>query len=204
MQFAPNRLKYLHEAGGGELGVEVECDFSANSREARGKQTKATCCVDHTAAYCAISPQVATADSTVAVAFRKMEASTGGQTHRTEHTEVMWGHPAKQTCASYHRITILNEPSQLKSTRCPRIRHDPVSRALRARSFGAPSRNSARVPFEKLPETAPAIKGDFGSLTNGTARHTCDWATKQPGSVAPATAIANTRVGSPAKSTPLY
>ena len=37
MQFAPNRLKYLHEAGGGELGVEVECDFSANSREARGK-----------------------------------------------------------------------------------------------------------------------------------------------------------------------
>ena len=102
MQFAPNRLKYLHEAGGGELGVEVECDFSANSREARGKQTKATCCVDHTAAYCAISPQVATADSTLAVAFRKTEASTGGQTHRTEHTEVMWGHPAKQTCASYH------------------------------------------------------------------------------------------------------
>ena len=102
MQFAPNRLKYLHEAGGGELGVEVECDFSANSREARGKQTKATCCVDHTAAYCAISPQVATADSTLAVAFRKTQASTGGQTHRTEHTEVMWGHPAKQTCASYH------------------------------------------------------------------------------------------------------
>ena len=95
MQFAPNRLKYLHEAGGGELGVEVECDFSANSREARGKQIKATCCVDHTAAYCAISPQVATADSTLAVACRKTEPSTGGQTHLTEHTEVMWGSSCK-------------------------------------------------------------------------------------------------------------
>ena len=40
----------------------------------------------------------------------------------------------------------------------PLIRHDPVSRALRARSFGAPSRNSARVLFEKRPETDPAIK----------------------------------------------
>ena len=39
----------------------------------------------------------------------------------------------------------------------PLIRHDPVSRALRARSFGAPSRNSAHVPFEKRLSRATSV-----------------------------------------------
>ena len=54
MKFALNQLKYLHGGGGVELGVEAECDFYANSREARGKHTKATCSQPIIAAYCAI------------------------------------------------------------------------------------------------------------------------------------------------------
>ena len=41
-------------------------------------------------------PQVFTADSILAVACRKTEPSTGGQTHLTEHTEVMWGSSCKE------------------------------------------------------------------------------------------------------------